>query len=59
MEYFARSPEVISKFAKHYITGDPVPKELLQKALQKKEYFAITELQHQLFLSAADQVSFS
>lgn len=57
MEYFARSPEVIAKFAKHYITGESIPKDLLHHALNKKDFFSGMELQHQLLLSAADQVS--
>jgi Zn-dependent oligopeptidase len=57
MEYFAREPSVIQRWARHYITGEVVPKQLLLDALEKKEDFAAIDLQTQILLAAADQVS--
>lgn len=57
MEFFARSPEVIHTWARHYQTGEEVPVHLLQQGLRRKETMAALELQHQLLLSAMDQVS--
>lgn len=57
MEYFAREPSVIAKWAKHRITGAPIPKKLLLNALAKRQDFAGIEIQQQILLSAADQVS--
>lgn len=58
MEFFAREPSVISKWARHNVTGDRIPHELLKDALAKKQGFAGVDLQQQILLSAADQVSF-
>lgn len=58
MEFFAREPSVISKWARHNVTGDRIPPELLKDALAKKQGFAGVDLQQQILLSAADQVSF-
>jgi len=59
MEYFAREPSVIAKWAKHRITGAPIPKKLLLNALAKRQDFAGIEIQQQILLSAADQFTFS
>ena len=36
MENWAREPEVIKTFAKHYITGETIPDELLKKYLRQE-----------------------
>lgn len=56
MEFFARSPEVIQTWARHYKTGEEVPLSLVQSALRRKEPMPALELQHQILLSAMDQV---
>jgi len=56
MEFFAREPSIIVQWAKHKITGESVPKQLLMNALTKRQDFAAIELQHQILLSSADQV---
>lgn len=46
MENFASSPEVIPMYAKHYKTGQPIPKELVEKIEKSKlfnEGFATVE----------------
>ncbi len=56
MEFFARDPQVIRQWARHYITNERIPDGLLESALDNKADFAAIELQHQVLLSGADQV---
>ncbi len=56
MEFFARSAEVIQTWATHYETGETIPLSLLNQALKRKDSNAALEVQHQLLLSAMDQV---
>lgn len=56
-EYFARSPQVVSQWARHHITGERVPTELLAQALQSSKPFPAIDLQTQILYSAVDQVS--
>ena len=58
MEYFARCPEVISMWARHHVTQEKVPMQLLRDALSHKGEFAAIELQQQVLFSAADQYLF-
>eukprot|EP01034_Spumella_vulgaris_P025754 gene25754-32243_t len=58
MEYFARSPEVVSLWARHHLTGERVPQQLVRDALSRKGDFAAIELQQQVLFSAADQYLF-
>lgn len=58
MEYFARSPEVIARWARHHITRERVPLPLLTDALSSRGDFGAIELQNQVFYSAADQFLF-
>jgi len=37
-EDWAKNPEVIARYAKHYKTGEPIPQELLAKALKATEF---------------------
>ncbi|KAJ2612703.1 Mitochondrial intermediate peptidase [Coemansia sp. RSA 1365] len=55
MEHFARSPQVLSLFASHYKTGQPLPNDLIfNRAMQRRQYAAL-DLHAQLFMSALDQ----
>jgi Zn-dependent oligopeptidase len=58
-EYFARSPEVVSQWARHHITGEPVPIDVLRGALAHKDRsFSACNVQTQILYSAADQFLF-
>lgn len=57
-EYF-NSPaqsQVVSKFAKHFQTQEPMPENLLHKLCASKNIFYASELQNQVFYSMLDQV---
>jgi hypothetical protein len=56
-EYYARSPAVVSQWARHHRDGSPVPPQLLQEALQVTQRLPAIDLQTQILYSAADQVS--
>lgn len=55
MEYFASDPRVVSKFAKHFKTGQPIPEKLLRSWIESKHLFNASDLQMQVFYSALDQ----
>lgn len=57
-EYYARSPKVLSQWARHHVTGKPAPSGLLEEALKTKGSFKAIDLQTQLLYSAADQFIF-
>lgn len=56
MEYFASDPRVVSKFAKHFQTQEPMPENLLHKLCASKNIFCASELQNQVFYSMLDQM---
>ncbi|XP_014610164.1 PREDICTED: mitochondrial intermediate peptidase [Polistes canadensis] len=56
MEYFASDSRVLSMFAKHYQTNEPIPDNLLQKLCASKHIFCASELQNQVFYSMLDHV---
>ncbi|XP_067215907.1 mitochondrial intermediate peptidase isoform X2 [Linepithema humile] len=56
MEYFASDPRVVSKFAKHFQTQEPIPEKLLRTLCASKNIFCASELQNQVFYSMLDQV---
>lgn len=55
MEYFSSDPRVVSKFARHYKTGETIPMELLNKLWSSKRMFSACETQLQVFYAAFDQ----
>lgn len=55
MEYFTSDERVLSKFAKHYQTGEPMPAEQLKRMCASKHLFTAGETQQQLFYSMLDQ----
>lgn len=55
MEYFASDPRVVSKFARHYETGKPIPESLLRNLSLSKNLFSASEAQLQVFYAALDQ----
>ncbi|TPX60897.1 hypothetical protein PhCBS80983_g01423 [Powellomyces hirtus] len=56
MENFAKSPEMLSSFARHYQTGDTVPLDLLRSARAASATTDAFDTQHQLQLSLLDQM---
>ncbi|XP_019149689.1 PREDICTED: probable mitochondrial intermediate peptidase, mitochondrial [Ipomoea nil] len=57
-EHFALDYRVLRTFAKHYSTGDVIPKELVESMLGAKNMFAATKLQQQIFYALVDQTLF-
>lgn len=56
MEYFASDPRVVRCFAKHFMTKEPMPEEMLNRLCASKRVFSASEMQVQVFYSALDQV---
>lgn len=46
---------MVSKFARHYKTGEPLPADRLAAVCAAKHTFAAAEMQQQVFYSALDQ----
>lgn len=55
MEFFASDPRVVSRFARHHLSGETMPKELIECWLKSKKIFIASETQLQLFYAALDQ----
>nr|CAG4651659.1 EOG090X02LQ [Triops cancriformis] len=56
MEFFAADPRVLSQFARHYRTGEPLNEKQLHALCASKHVFGAAEMQQQVFYSALDQV---
>lgn len=54
-EYYAWDYRVLRTFAKHYSTGETIPKKLVEAMQGAKKMFAATELQRQIFYALVDQ----
>lgn len=54
MEYFASDVRVLSRFARHWQTGEPVPVDILRRVLGSRRLFAASELQQQVYYSLVD-----
>ncbi|CAO2839022.1 unnamed protein product [Amaranthus hypochondriacus] len=57
-EYYAWDYRVLKTFAKHYSTGEVIPKKLVDSMQAAKMMFAATELQRQIFYAMIDQKLF-
>ncbi|XP_021842214.2 mitochondrial intermediate peptidase, mitochondrial isoform X2 [Spinacia oleracea] len=57
-EYYAWDYRVLKTFAKHYLTGETIPKKLVDSMRGAKKMFAATELQRQIFYAMIDQKLF-
>uniref|UniRef100_A0A6Q2ZEW0 Mitochondrial intermediate peptidase n=1 Tax=Esox lucius TaxID=8010 RepID=A0A6Q2ZEW0_ESOLU len=56
MEFFATDHQVVRKFARHYQTGQPLPKTLLSCLCESKRICGAADTQLQIFYAALDQV---
>lgn len=57
-EYYAWDYRVLKTFARHYSTGEIIPKKLVDSMQGAKMMFAATELQRQIFYALIDQKLF-
>ncbi|KAL3186797.1 hypothetical protein MRX96_026944 [Rhipicephalus microplus] len=55
MEYFSSDPRVVSTFARHYQTGEPMPYAMALSLRQMRYHFAASETQLQVFYALLDQ----
>lgn len=53
-EHFAWDPRVVSKIAKHYRTGDPMPTRMVRSFCASRTAFMATDIQMQLLFAAMD-----
>ena len=56
MEYFFWDSRVLSKFARHYKTGQSPPDETIELLCQSKNMFGALEMERQVLYSMIDQV---
>ncbi|XP_038617761.1 mitochondrial intermediate peptidase isoform X2 [Tachyglossus aculeatus] len=56
MEYFASDFRVVTQFAKHYQTGQPLPKPMVSRLCESKKVCAAADMQLQVFYAALDQI---
>lgn len=56
MEYFSADPRILRLFARHFLTKEPIPEDMLHRLCATKSLFTASEMQLQLFYSALDQV---
>ncbi|KAG0498573.1 hypothetical protein HPP92_003264 [Vanilla planifolia] len=56
--YYAWDYRFLQKFAKHYSTGEVIPKELVDNMNRARNMFSAIELQRQIFYSAVDLTLF-
>ncbi|WWC90105.1 uncharacterized protein L201_005038 [Kwoniella dendrophila CBS 6074] len=55
MEHFVSSPEVLSTFAKHYLTGEVLPKSLIETHLRINQSLSGLETHGQILMALLDQ----
>ena len=53
-EYFAWDPAVLGLLARHRVTGDPMPREMIARLRASKELFGATDLQQQCVFALTD-----
>uniref|UniRef100_A0A3Q2PLP4 Mitochondrial intermediate peptidase n=1 Tax=Fundulus heteroclitus TaxID=8078 RepID=A0A3Q2PLP4_FUNHE len=56
MEYFATDYRVISQFARHYETGQPLPESMVARLCESKKVCGAADTQLQVFYAALDQI---
>jgi len=55
MEYFANDARVLSRFARHWQTAEPVPQDDLRRLLNSRRSFPALDIQQQVLYSLVDQ----
>eukprot|EP00123_Amoebidium_parasiticum_P016409 comp23415_c0_seq1/m.38924 comp23415_c0_seq1/g.38924 ORF comp23415_c0_seq1/g.38924 comp23415_c0_seq1/m.38924 type:complete len:735 (-) comp23415_c0_seq1:23-2227(-) len=55
MEFFVWDYRVLSKFARHYATGEVLPESALERLCQSRHMFAANEALMQVFMALMDQ----
>ncbi|RLW08267.1 hypothetical protein DV515_00003126 [Chloebia gouldiae] len=53
MEYFANDYRVVNQFARHYKTGQPLPKNMVSRLCESKKVCAAADMQLQIFGSSS------
>uniref|UniRef100_A0A8C6RGR7 Mitochondrial intermediate peptidase n=1 Tax=Nannospalax galili TaxID=1026970 RepID=A0A8C6RGR7_NANGA len=56
MEYFSNDYRVVNQFARHYQTGQPLPKAMVSRLCESKKVCAAADMQLQVFYAALDQI---
>ncbi|XP_041089052.1 mitochondrial intermediate peptidase isoform X1 [Polyodon spathula] len=56
MEYFASDYRVVNQFARHYKTGQPLPKSMVSRLCESKKVCAAADTQLQVFYAVLDQI---
>ncbi|XP_030648544.1 mitochondrial intermediate peptidase [Chanos chanos] len=56
MEFFANDYRVVSQFARHYQTGEPLPESMISRLCESKRLCGAADTQLQVFYAALDQV---
>ncbi|XP_028275527.1 mitochondrial intermediate peptidase-like [Parambassis ranga] len=56
MEYFATDYRVISQFARHYETGQPLPESMVSRLCESKKVCGAADTQLQIFYAVLDQI---
>ncbi|XP_035009775.1 mitochondrial intermediate peptidase [Hippoglossus stenolepis] len=56
MEYFATDYRVISQFARHYETGQPLPERMVARLCESKKVCGAADTQLQIFYAVLDQI---
>ncbi|KAF7665417.1 hypothetical protein LDENG_00144300 [Lucifuga dentata] len=56
MEYFATDYRVVSQFARHYQTGQPLPEHMVARLCESKKVCGAADTQLQIFYAVLDQI---
>ncbi|KAG8002139.1 Mitochondrial intermediate peptidase [Nibea albiflora] len=56
MEYFATDYRVLSQFARHYETGQPLPESMVARLSESKKVCGAADTQLQIFYAVLDQI---
>ncbi|XP_030056172.1 mitochondrial intermediate peptidase [Microcaecilia unicolor] len=56
MEYFASDYRVVNQFARHYQTGQPLPKAMISRLCESKKVCAAADMKLQVFYAVLDQI---